>query len=646
MNKLDQLVHTREAKLRNGPKTFVNIYTVMFSDPSFIMCERTDGYRVERLSYGEMDARIRSTAYSLSGVLGAGRKGSFVGLEMENSPEWIISFWALLMSGYKPLLVNDRLPRPLIDQMLSDTGAAAVLSLRPVTTPVENVLFSSLTDAAPKDYCGSWADALAVCTSATSLHLKVCVYTGEEISWRILNTMPILDQSPAMKAHCHGSLKQLAFLPFFHVFGLIATFFWFAYFGRTFVFLKDYSGDTILRTCRKHEVTHIFAVPLLWHSIAREVMKEVAAKGARTERKFRRALALSTALQNFSPRLGKAVARGLFRQVRSKLFGDSIRFLISGGSYLQEDTLRLFNGLGYPLHVGYGMSEIGITSVELREDAKSRNSNSIGRPFRSVEYRIVGGGSEGELAVRGKSLYHALYLDGTCSLRTDEWFLTGDLVRADAKGNYYFVGRKSDTVIGANGENVNPDTVEAMLRLDYCRNYCVLGLPQDGGEALCLVVQLSPSLPGVSRQRLCDSIRTQAALLPQGERLARVCFTEDAIASEGAIKVSRAFLRQQVVSGAVRLQDYRSFRPASEAPGGPEDDTLRIVRGLFAQVLGKTPAEIGPDDHFIFDLGGSSLDYFSLLSALSERFGIKLQTDAENYCNTAREFAQAIEKML
>jgi acyl-CoA synthetase (AMP-forming)/AMP-acid ligase II len=78
-----------------------------------------------------------------------------------------------------------------------------------------------------------------------------------------------------MASMYNGSIKQLAFLPFYHIFGLFAVYYWFAFFGRTFVFLKDYSPDTIARTCRRHEVTHIFAVPLLWHTVEEKIQKGV-----------------------------------------------------------------------------------------------------------------------------------------------------------------------------------------------------------------------------------------------------------------------------------------------------------------------------------------------------------------------------------
>ena len=84
---------------------------------------------------------------------------------------------------------------------------------------------------------------------------------------------------PRLAKHYKGRLKHLAFLPFYHVFGLITVFFWFTFFGQTVVFLKNYSADTILKTCKKHNVTHVFAVPMLWHTIEKAVLKKVNEKG-------------------------------------------------------------------------------------------------------------------------------------------------------------------------------------------------------------------------------------------------------------------------------------------------------------------------------------------------------------------------------
>ena len=74
--------------------------------------------------------------------------------------------------------------------------------------------------------------------------------------------------------------------------------------------------------------------------------------------------------------------------------------MISGGSTINLKTLEFFNAIGYHLANGYGMTEIGITSVELSDKKKLLNSGSVGLPFKGVEYRI----EDGRLLVRGDCL--------------------------------------------------------------------------------------------------------------------------------------------------------------------------------------------------------------------------------------------------
>ena len=185
------------------------------------------------------------------------------------------------------------------------------------------------------------------------------------------------------------------------------------------MFLKDYSTSTILKTVKKHKVTHIFAVPMLWHGIYREITRQVNNSDEKTQNKFKKGLNLSIRLQNIFPKLGKKIASKLFGQIQSKVFGDSIQFMISGGGYISYDANKLINAIGYPLYNGYGMSEIGITSVELRKKIKYRLQTTIGRPFDSVEYKI----DDNVLLVRGKSLCKTIISENKITqIDNKEWF--------------------------------------------------------------------------------------------------------------------------------------------------------------------------------------------------------------------------------
>lgn len=645
MNKIDKLIYDRETALHSGAQTFENIYSILFSDPSLPFMEYEEDFRSVTVTYGEADQKIRRLSSALKRAIGEDAVGSYVGLEMENCPAWLLSFWALLMAGYKPLLINCRLPQAMTDQMVENVKARFVLSMNGSNCKAQQVLYSSLADEA-SEIAPCWENELALCTTATSLKPKLCVYTGREISAQILNTYHVLNIGKRMKKHYHGQLKQLAFLPFYHVFGLFATYFWFAFFGRCFVFLSDYSGETILRTVRKHEVTHIFAVPLFWHTIEKEVRKSVRNKGEITEKKFYKALSISEKVQNFSPKLGNLVAKVLLREVRKQVFGDSVLFMISGGSHLRSECLSLFNALGYSLHVGYGMSEIGICSVELREKPKHKNQNSFGKSFPSVQYEIEGGGDAGELLVSGSSLCVGYYADGVYYERGDGAFHTGDLVRRDQKGNFFFTGRTSELIIGPNGENVSPDEIEARLDLPYVRRFCVLGMGENGKEETTLVAEVSASMPQVQRRKLIAAVNEQSGHLSSAEKLQKVYYSTDPIAAETAIKVSRAGLKRLISAGKVTLLSPQEFCRQEASEQSDLDDIGLSVRAVVAEVLSRSEDEIGADDHFIFDLGGNSLEYFTLQGALNERFDIRLQTEAESCRYTVAELSRQILDLL
>jgi acyl-CoA synthetase (AMP-forming)/AMP-acid ligase II len=76
----------------------------------------------------------------------------------------------------------------------------------------------------------------------------------------------------------------------------------------------------------------------------------------------------------------------------------------------------------------------------------------------------------------------------------DGWLSTGDLLRRDADGFYYFVGRKDD-MINVAGENVYPKEVEdVLLRHPNLRDAAVVPVPHGvkGEVPVAFVVEREP----------------------------------------------------------------------------------------------------------------------------------------------------------
>ncbi|MCR5611257.1 MAG: AMP-binding protein [Clostridiales bacterium] len=638
MDPIVKFVRRNSDELRRGGKTIREVFDIIFWNEGNIMAEKPAPAGIVSVTYGEAKKRIARAAGNISARLG--RKGEFIGLWGENSVEWLVGFWAILKSGNKPYLINLMQPVSFTEDILRTLGADTVIhtgkapKLSASLVSLES-LETGQSDPVPPEVFG---DEIALTTSGTTLKEKICIYSGREITEQILNCDSIIDLNPDIKAFYHGRLKMLMFLPLYHIFGLEAAYLWFAFGNITFVFLPSYSPEAIMHTIRRCEVTHIFAVPLFWHTIEKAVLREVKAKGDKTYEKFLKGLDLSEKLQTAFPKLGKRIAARLLKEVRQEVFGDSVIFCITGGSHIRSSALRLVNCLGYSLYNGYGMSELGITSVELSMRIKDRLKGSIGKPFESIEYRLK---DDGSLLVKGSSVCKKVIVDGL-ECEANEWFDTGDVMHRDADGRYYIDGRMSDVVISDNGENLNPDVVEMALDIPGASAYTVLG--DERNEKLILIVSMPRTLLDAQREKLARDTEESVSHLPSGCRISRVYYTYDPLMEEGGIKISREYVRRRLASGAIELFD--SVGEAGGSVGSIDTEIKAILVKLFADVLDIKEEDVRPDAHFMNELGGSSLDYFTLIGEIDKRFDVKLSFGEDDFAYTLNDFAAILEKLI
>lgn len=639
MSKITRRIRRNCRILAAGERQMKDIYRIIFDHGDRIMTESATMTRKVRRSYRACEDEVETVARGIRASLGVTDR--FIGLCGENSPRWMIAFWAILKSGNKPYLCNLRQPRAFCAGNLRTLEAVAVIGCGSegdygLPTLSYDRLVEEGREASPVGEV-PFGDAFALSTNGTTLKEKICIYNGRQISEQILNIRSIIKENPLIVRPYRGQVKQLAFLPLYHIFGLEAMYLWYAFFGTTFVFPPDLSPQSLLRTVRNHDVTHLFAVPLLWHAVERSVLQSMEGQDDKTKRRFERGLVLSRRLQALSPTVGTYVAKKLFVEVRAHLFGDSVRFCISGGSYVKESALTLLNSLGYHLANGYGMTEVGITSVSLAKRPKERIGGSIGHPFDSVEYRVD---EAGQLLIRGSSLCGHMLIEGQPA-DMDGWFATGDVARVDKKG-YYLDGRVSDIVFGEDGENLNPDFAEKAFLLPQALGLSVLG--DERNERLILVVRLPRDLLETQREHLLAEIEKCDATLPAAYRVREVRYTYDPIMDEGAIKVSRAWLRAAMTAGKLRFVPLMGETETPNEALGEESEIKRILRELFAEILRMPPEEVSDTGHFLNDLGGTSLDYFTLISEINERFGVTLSFEEDHFHYTLNDFEAILKK--
>lgn len=122
---------------------------------------------------------------------------------------------------------------------------------------------------------------------------------------------------------------------------------------------------------------------------------------------------------------------------------------------------------GARINLNYGITEGGPVLLSWKHpDGIPRPRVSVGYPLPDVEIRLEDGPDEnqGILHTRNPGVmlgYHNLPEESAKALK-DGWLDTGDILRRDENGWFYFVGRSDDMFV-TGGENIYPGDVETML---------------------------------------------------------------------------------------------------------------------------------------------------------------------------------------
>jgi crotonobetaine/carnitine-CoA ligase len=171
------------------------------------------------------------------------------------------------------------------------------------------------------------------------------------------------------------------------------------------------------------------------------------------------------------------------------------------GFPVNEQTVRIRDRFGIDYLTGFNMTEL---SAPLVSELNSSVFGACGKPRTGVECRLVDEhdievpeGAPGELIVRSELpwVFNVGYdglPDATAHAWRNGWFHTGDILRKDADGNYFFVDRLKDS-IRRRGENVSSLEVEAAVRVHPAVDEVIaVGIPVESEEEVMVVIVLKP----------------------------------------------------------------------------------------------------------------------------------------------------------
>ena len=551
------------------------------------------------------------------------KPGDRVLLIGENSPDWVLGYFAILCAGaiavpldqlisaeeLAPLCkiaeptaalrssaVHKRLGAALADAHpklieldLAELARPFILRGDAKTPPapperkaLASILFTSGSTGAPKGVMlthGNFAAEVAMLS-------RVFVLGADDV---VLSLLPL---HHAFEFTC-GMLLPLAS-------------------GATIVYPLEVDAKTLSRTLADVRPTALIGVPAVWEAVHRRIVDEVEARGPLFHAGFDNLRDLNRRLDaNSGLNFGSIV----FRQVHSAL-GGRLKLAVSGGSALPHRVAEFFNDIGIPLLEGYGLTE-GAPVLSVARPDEPLQVGAVGRPLNGVEIKLMPAtGSIGEIVVHGPNVMAGYYRNeaATAEVLTDGWLHTGDLGRFDDDGRLYIVGRAKEVIVDSGGNNIYIEELEENYgRSQYVKEMAVVGLKVGQGEQVAALV-VPAYARGESRRAVEDRLRTDfdqvGRELSAHKRIRILRFTDAELPRTRTRKIKRAEV-------AATLRRMLDVRPNAQTDASNSEVETWLAEALAA--IATEPVNIAPETRLIEDLGLDSLALAEIGELIGER---------------------------
>ena len=432
----------------------------------------------KKISYRELKDLSNRFAAALAD-LGV-KKGDTVALYLLNCPQYVIAYFAALKAGAKITPISPVYTSQEVKHQLQDSGAGTVIcedmlydNIERAGIALDNIILSNIGDFLPKLKKLFGKTAMSKAYQGHSAPTpQMIAQAGIHIFNDLLKKYPAIPPDvkidpktdlaalpytggttglpkAAMLSHYNmvslqqqvmsfwpffkeGNETVIAFLPFFHIYGQVVLMLGGLTQGHTIVLFTTPDIDEILTAVERYQASAFYGVPTLY-----EYLKE--------------------------------------HDKTDRVNWKRMKAIVCGADTLHQSTIEGWERrTGTKILEGYGMTET--TAVSHTSPYHRPKSGSFGVPIPGVDAAIVGVddnefvpiGEDGELILAGANIMQGYWKRPDANAETfieidgRQWLRTGDLVRMDEEGYFFFFDRKRD-LIKHKGYSVFARHVEEVL---------------------------------------------------------------------------------------------------------------------------------------------------------------------------------------
>lgn len=473
-----------------------------------------DGQVVSHQAFLEMAAQI---AHVLTGK--GLQPGDRVAVQVEKSPEALALYAACAQAGLVFLPLNTAYTADELSYFIENSGASVVVcdtgkeaTVAPITKPLGAALETLNADGS-----GSLMEqAAAMPTSYDTIDrdgedLAAFLYTSGTTGrskGAMLTQNNLLSNAEALAAEWRFTADDVLLhaLPIFHTHGLFVASNVTLLAGSAMIFLPKFDLDAVIENLPR--ATTMMGVPTFYTRL-----------------------------------LGDARFTGDLTR--------HMRLFVSGSAPLLAEThVQFEERTGHRILERYGMTETNMNTSNPYEG--ERRAGTVGFPLPGVELKITDpasgdtlpAGEVGQIEVRGPNVFKGYWQmpeKTAAELRSDGFFITGDLGMVDADGYVHIVGRNKDLIISG-GYNIYPKEIELVLdEQPGVLESAVIGVPHpDFGETVLGVLVPAPGATP-DPDAIMDAVRDVLARFKHPRKLVIL----DELPRNTMGKVQKNILREQ-----------------------------------------------------------------------------------------------------